>query len=70
MRRLMLVAVLCIGFSTTAHASQFSDGIGRVWGYATSPVNCVGNLLSDLVGAGTKFVVCFLGNMNPSNLIP
>ena len=71
----MKKALLVMGFvfvvgMGTAEASQFSDGIRKTWGYLFAPVNCVGQLASDVVAAGTKFVVCVLANANPANLIP
>jgi hypothetical protein len=57
-------------YQPTAYASQFSDGIRKTWSFLFSPVNCAGNLVGDLVSAGTKFVVCVLNNANPGNLIP
>ena len=69
--KILVSLVVCWGLYTcNAEASQFSDGLGKTWSYLTSPVNCLGNLSMELLGAGTKFVVCVLGNMNPSRLIP
>lgn len=74
MKRLGVVivslAVCCVWYTSNAEASQFSDGIGRTWGYLFSPVNCVSNLATQLVSAVGQFVVCVLNNANPHNLIP
>lgn len=68
---LALSVVACLGlYHCNAEASQFSDGIGRTWGYLFSPVNCVSNLATQLVSAVGQFVVCVLNNANPHNLIP
>ena len=66
----VLVGLLVLSLTTGAEASQVSNGLGKAWGYVTTPINCVAVLMSDLVSAGTKFVVCVLGNLNPSRLIP
>ena len=70
MKTLMVAGLLVLALSGTAEASQFSDGLGKVWGYLTAPVNCVASLGADLVAVGAKFVTCVLNNANPKNLIP
>ncbi len=66
---LVLGFVFVVGLGS-AEASQFSSGLNKTWNYLFSPVNCVGQLASDVIAAGTKFVVCVLANANPANLIP
>ena len=71
MGRMAGLALAAFLFSAPiVEASQFSEGVSKVWTYAITPVNCLSELSRDLMGAGTKFVMCFLSNMNPGNLIP
>lgn len=68
---ILVSLVVCWGIYTcNAEASQFSDGLGKTWGYLTSPVNCLANLGVALIQVGGDFVRCVLSNMNPGNLIP
>lgn len=75
MKRMLLVVgigfVLCGG---RADASQFSDRVGKTWGYLFSPVNAVTQFIADastcLLASGVRFVQTVVSNANPRNLIP
>lgn len=70
----MRYAVLGLGLvfvlHTPAEASRASDGVDAVWGWMTSPVNCVAEFSSRLVAVSADFVRCVLNNANPERLVP
>lgn len=69
---LVLAGGLLLG--GVAEASQFSDGLGKSWGYLFSPVNAVAQFGNDIgkcvLDSSLRFVQTVISNANPSNLIP
>ena len=59
-----------VSVSVERPKSVVSRGLGAVWGYLFSPVNCVAQLGVDVLADGVKFVQCMLKNANPSNVLP
>ena len=71
MKRFVLAFGVTLLLCGTAEAG-IGDWVKNSWSYVTSPINCVVELGKDLLGAGTKFVICVLGNANrnPATLSP
>ena len=74
LKRAVLGGLLCLwitSWSTHCEASV-GDAVKNMWTYATSPVPCLLNLGTRLVGDVVDFTQCFIGNMNrnPATLHP
>ena len=67
LRGLIVAGVLLLACAGQAEAGV-GTGLKNLWSYAISPVPCLLNLSTAIVGALTEFGRCFIGNMNRSPL--